>query len=185
MKVKLGRTVVSKASKKRRSGGKKPRLDPIVCSTGEVAQTYDKYLKTNHWRTLRKTIAERDKYTCQSCKKVFKSKFHIHHLTYKRIGSELPEDLVFYCEECHNAVHGSKKTTPNVSRKSREEELRKIISRLDGSQIEELIQYATNKYPQIKNSIKSTPATKVRSRKNVVERTAIQIMNNVKLPVLT
>ena len=171
-----------KTRSKKRKSGKKPAMKAITCSTGEVAQTYDKYLKTDHWRLLRKTIAERDKYTCRLCEGVFKNKFHIHHLTYERIGNELLTDLIFYCETCHNSVHGGKKVAPIIPRKSHEEELRKIISRLGADQIKELIEYATNRYPQIRPKAKSIPATKVRKKK-VMERTSIQIMNNTKLPI--
>lgn len=177
-KVKLDEITTRKKPKaKKGRSSKKPPLRPITCSTGEIVQTYDKYLKTNHWKSLRKTIAERDKYTCQLCKGIFKSKFNIHHLTYKRIGHELLTDLIFYCEICHSIAHGSKKAPPIIPRKTREEELRKIISRLEDNQVEELIQYATRKYPQIRTT------AKVHSKKKVAERTAIQIMNNVKLPV--
>ena len=30
----------------------------------------------------------------------------LHHLTYERVGSELPEDLQAICRDCHDSIHG-------------------------------------------------------------------------------
>jgi hypothetical protein len=32
-------------------------------------------------------------------------RFHVHHLTYERIGCELDDDLLLVCSPCHNAIH--------------------------------------------------------------------------------
>lgn len=36
----------------------------------------------------------------------------VHHLTYERLGNELPEDLVVLCARCHALRHGKKPPTP-------------------------------------------------------------------------
>lgn len=32
-------------------------------------------------------------------------RYHLHHLTYERIGEEQDEDLMLVCSPCHNAIH--------------------------------------------------------------------------------
>ena len=82
----------------------------IKCKdTGEIVVGYKKYLETDHWKYQRKRIARNRKYTCQKCGVVAKKHFHIHHLTYKRVGNEKPNDLVFLCESCHKYFHSSEK----------------------------------------------------------------------------
>lgn len=78
----------------------------IKCKdTGEIVKGYNKYLNTEHWGYQRKRIARSRKYTCEKCGIVNKQHFHIHHLTYKRIGNEKPTDLVFLCKGCHENLH--------------------------------------------------------------------------------
>lgn len=67
------------------------------------AVEYQDYLKTEHWQTTRKaTLADRN-YKCEKCGK--RGLLHVHHLTYKRLGDELPEDLQVLCPECHRGEH--------------------------------------------------------------------------------
>lgn len=53
----------------------------ICKDTGEKPVGYDNYLMSKHWNELRKTVAERDKYTCLRCESIFKEGYHIHHNT--------------------------------------------------------------------------------------------------------
>lgn len=73
-------------------------------------KAYKKYLKSAAWAAIKKQIHERDKYTCQKCLK--SPSEHIHHLTYKNLGNEKPEDLLAVCEACHVEIH-KKKLTPH------------------------------------------------------------------------
>jgi hypothetical protein len=43
---------------------------------------------------------------CEACG--FFEASHLHHLTYKRAGHELPEDLLHICTFCHCAAHPEK-----------------------------------------------------------------------------
>lgn len=69
---------------------------------------YEEYLKSEQWQIKRKEIAQRENYTCQSCGKIVKRGYNIHHLTYKRVGKERSSDLVFLCRNCHKAIHDKK-----------------------------------------------------------------------------
>lgn len=66
---------------------------------------YDEYLKTEHWQERRRAALEAARYVCQFCYKR-DVELHAHHLTYERLGEELPTDLRVLCSLCHQAAHG-------------------------------------------------------------------------------
>lgn len=43
---------------------------------------------------------------CRKCKICEKAGRVVHHLTYERLGAELPTDVVVLCEWCHDLLHG-------------------------------------------------------------------------------
>ena len=63
---------------------------------------YRRALWSPHWRALRdEVIAWRQAYRCAGeCGQVY-GDLQLHHLTYERLGQELPEDVVGLCVECH------------------------------------------------------------------------------------
>lgn len=65
--------------------------------------TYTEYLQGKHWKGLRKTLCLKPESKCGGCS----SKHHlqIHHISYDRLGKELPDDLVVLCDDCHKRVH--------------------------------------------------------------------------------
>jgi 5-methylcytosine-specific restriction endonuclease McrA len=83
-----------------------------------ITNEYKKYLKSEKWQKLRKSVfSERGK-KCEICSK---SKWlHLHHLTYERIFNELPEDLQVLCRTCHEKAHGitAKKAKPKKQKMS-------------------------------------------------------------------
>lgn len=46
---------------------------------------------------------------CRSCET--KSKIHLHHRTYVRMGQELDSDLIALCEKCHSLLHQYQRDT--------------------------------------------------------------------------
>jgi len=64
---------------------------------------YGKYLQTPHWRRTRNAALMRAGYACDDCGK--RSGLQVHHLTYERIGAELPADLCVLCDPCHGDAH--------------------------------------------------------------------------------
>lgn len=76
----------------------------ICKDTNETALTYKEYLLTTHWRNLKeKMYKSKYKYECYSCK--CKTKLELHHKTYKRIGNERLNDMIWLCRDCHEATH--------------------------------------------------------------------------------
>lgn len=74
--------------------------------------TYDDYLKTEHWQTQKLMVRERANNVCERCHRQLID--HIHHLTYERLGRELPSDLLGVCSPCHEILHAleSKRELP-------------------------------------------------------------------------
>lgn len=67
---------------------------------------YDEYMSSPEWQSKREQIAARCGGICEECKIL--GVFHVHHLTYKRFGNELLEDLQGLCFDCHQAKHPDK-----------------------------------------------------------------------------
>lgn len=84
---------------------KKPTLWEKVAPTKTQRQIkYAEYRKSAHWCLFRlKIIAERGPY-CQSCGS--DRRVEVHHLTYARLGCELPDDVRVLCRKCHENAHG-------------------------------------------------------------------------------
>jgi len=75
---------------------------------------YARYIKSGKWKNKAKKCKEDANFTCSDCgitqmdlhKRQLGQWLHAHHLTYKRLGDELPEDLLCLCPDCHNKRHG-------------------------------------------------------------------------------
>lgn len=96
---------------------------PCKCiDTGEIVHNYKDYLNTKHWEFLRIQIGVKCKRTCQSCSKVFEERnYHVHHITYKRIGQERLNDLILVCKECHRKLHSDTEFTRTFYRSLRKD----------------------------------------------------------------
>lgn len=68
--------------------------------------SYNRYLQTEHWRTIRKIVLDRDP-MCQICFNWPSSQSH--HLTYEsfnKIGYSFSVECVGLCDSCHDLIHG-------------------------------------------------------------------------------
>lgn len=63
---------------------------------------YSAYLQTDHWRTLRARVLQRDNSLCQGC--LVQRATEVHHLTYAHRGHEMAFELVSLCRQCHEAL---------------------------------------------------------------------------------
>lgn len=77
---------------------------------------YSEYRQSNWWRKRRETYIEnvRVRFGAQLCEACrghsygqdrIPLRFHVHHVTYERLGEERDDDLALLCSACHNAVH--------------------------------------------------------------------------------
>jgi len=68
---------------------------------------YREYLKTDHWKKIRKKALKYAEYRCQLCN-VKNVELHVHHRTYDNVGCEKPADLTVLCKLHHEQFHGIK-----------------------------------------------------------------------------
>ena len=81
-----------------------PQNERFKTRKGEL---YEKYLRTNHWKQVRKEVRSAWK-TCRLCNKNSKE-MHIHHTSYRNIWEERWGDLTLLCKRCHNKYHEKEK----------------------------------------------------------------------------
>lgn len=73
---------------------------------------YEEYIQSPEWRERAEKIrAEYDNkcYICGSS-----NNLHIHHISYKRLGSEIDRDVVCLCRDCHMKVHEIKDAVRDI-----------------------------------------------------------------------
>lgn len=94
---------------------------------------YRAYLLSPEWRVFRlTTLAERGG-ACEVCK-AFTKHPQIHHLTYARLGKELPTDVVVTCDDCHRKYHGIPTAAEHVAAVKRAKQARLLRKKQERSQ---------------------------------------------------
>lgn len=70
-------------------------------------EEYYKYLQSKEWSQIKLDLIQTRGAKCERCGATRKHLryLHIHHLTYKNIGNENPEDLEILCAPCHRNEH--------------------------------------------------------------------------------
>ena len=71
---------------------------------------YEAYINSPEWKLFRRTIIKARGKKCEDCSAAGPV-LHLHHLTYERLGNELPEDVRLLCEPCHQKQHPHKRIT--------------------------------------------------------------------------
>ena len=69
---------------------------------------YLEYLNSKEWLDIRIDLLSIRGKRCENCGND-KCILDIHHLTYKNIFNEEPEDLIILCRKCHKKEHSKKK----------------------------------------------------------------------------
>lgn len=101
---------------------------------GEITlKRYNAYLQSDEWRRKRKEKAIEQNYTCEICGKVVPTGFNIHHKTYRHLGHEPLNDLMFLCESCHMELHRQERI--KKANKAKKEEDKKTCFTCKYSQI--------------------------------------------------
>lgn len=81
------------------------RLEHVIATGKEFRRhDYHAYLRTEEWDRRRRHALLRCDKRCQGCGSSTLV-LHVHHLTYERLGCELPEDLLVLCAYCHKTAH--------------------------------------------------------------------------------
>jgi 5-methylcytosine-specific restriction endonuclease McrA len=69
-----------------------------------ISATYHEYLASDDWQVKRSDVMQQAGYRCERCGLPWG--LQVHHVTYERLGNELPEDLACLCRDCHRKLHG-------------------------------------------------------------------------------
>ena len=67
------------------------------------SRNYRKYLKSDEWAQLKIDLFNYRGKSCEKCGN--KKRLEVHHLTYKNVFNEEPEDLIILCRKCHQKEH--------------------------------------------------------------------------------
>lgn len=63
---------------------------------------YRRYIGSAAWKRKAAKIRRRAEYRCERCGRF--APLDVHHKTYRRLGYEIPADLVALCKRCHGKV---------------------------------------------------------------------------------
>lgn len=61
---------------------------------------YKRYISSDEWKEKSEWMKRSVGHRCQMCNRLHLP-LNVHHRTYKRLGSEMPEDLIVLCRKCH------------------------------------------------------------------------------------
>lgn len=115
-----------------------PSFKNIYCEdTGETAKTYNDYLQTKHWKSLREKVIQQYGGECQRCHDIVGESGNVHHKTYKRIGHERISDLTLYCSKCHGVTHNRRAADHNLCA-----QINIIVQQMDNKDREKVLEYA-------------------------------------------
>jgi 5-methylcytosine-specific restriction endonuclease McrA len=89
------RRIKSKKSKKKIRSKTKKKKKPL--------SPYHKYLLSDEWAVIKLELFNYRGKICERCGS--KDHIQVHHLHYKNIFKEEPEDLLILCKDCHKAEH--------------------------------------------------------------------------------
>lgn len=81
------------------------RINPKGSIGKYDTKTYNEYLKTDHWNTVKKRVRAVMCGRCQLCGNV-QNNGHVHHNNYSRLGNEIWLDVIYLCSSCHDLYHG-------------------------------------------------------------------------------
>lgn len=82
-------------------------------------EQYRAYLASPAWRKRRAAALARAGGICESCGiSQYTRRLEAHHLTYERIGAELPEDLTVLCGPCHKRAEAARKADIGISERA-------------------------------------------------------------------
>lgn len=67
---------------------------------------YYRYLRSEAWKRVRAGALARTQGLCAACPS---PATEVHHLTYVRLGAELPSDVIALCDACHRIADSIRK----------------------------------------------------------------------------
>ncbi len=89
----------------------------LSAGLARLGMTYKEYLRSEHWQNTKARYYAARRRECWVCGT--KQGIHLHHITYKRLGAELLNDLVPLCGEHHDAFHKMNPGLFNLERRTK------------------------------------------------------------------
>lgn len=96
----------------------RPKRKLYRLSGNPQSWTYQAYMLSAQWEQKRLKIFSQRGRSCEDCGET-RGEIHVHHLNYKRLGAELPEDLRVLCRTCHKKRHSRNTILPPKANKKR------------------------------------------------------------------
>lgn len=78
-----------------------PLLENLALEAG--FPSYEAYLQSPHWKSLRRRVLQRDQWRCRLCGR--KKDLQVHHDRYTDLLSEDIRYLKTMCRKCHERIH--------------------------------------------------------------------------------
>jgi hypothetical protein len=69
---------------------------------------YDQCISSTEWKNLRSKIIEERGNRCERCREQ-SVPLELHHVHYRSLGNEQPEDVQLLCGECHTRADGARR----------------------------------------------------------------------------
>jgi 5-methylcytosine-specific restriction endonuclease McrA len=89
---------------------------------------YDQHISSPQWKNLKRKVIEQRGNRCERCGRESAS-LELHHVHYRSLGSEQPEDVELLCRECHTAADEARAAK---SRPKRDDPQEGLIVGVDG-----------------------------------------------------
>jgi len=70
---------------------------------------YQKHTRSMKWQRFKRRVRAARGNACESCG-ASGCRIEVHHVTYERLGNELPQDVRLLCVSCHAAAHLERKS---------------------------------------------------------------------------
>ncbi len=85
---------------------RKKRKKKFIYNEPSFTEGYKTHIKSDDWRIFCNKIKIERGRRCEDCGS--KDRLHVHHLHYRTLGNEKPEDVRLVCKPCHERIHGRK-----------------------------------------------------------------------------
>lgn len=82
------------------------------------------YYRSDDWTDRKQPVWNRARGRCERCK--MNPGDDVHHLHYRTLFREQPEDLMFLCRGCHDFLHGHSAVDPKDWRTAKQEEFWRV-----------------------------------------------------------
>jgi len=71
--------------------------------------TYQRHIRSMKWQRFKRRVKATRGNCCEHCG-ASGVRLEVHHITYERLGNELPDDVRVLCHECHVAADAARRS---------------------------------------------------------------------------